>query len=83
MVTAIPPTLVALGALLQSRHNDAQAQGRATTQLVKTAEIHELTNSNLTMVKAQLSAALARIDQLETTLKLYAENHPGSPHVSS
>ncbi len=34
----------------------------------KLDQIHELTNSNLTALKAQLAAALARIDHLETLL---------------
>lgn len=65
---------------------DARAtilENRTSALINKTDEIHDLTNSNLTLVKAQLAAALKRINDLEIALKLYVENHPSDPHVHS
>lgn len=41
---------------------------KASALLVKADEIHLLTNGNLALVKAQLSAALTRIGELEKTI---------------
>ncbi len=80
---SLPPTLVALAGLRQSRRNNQQVEQKAkelarTTAdtaaisdqkadalLTKADEIHEQTNSNLTKVKADLAAALIKIEQLE------------------
>jgi len=56
-IAAIPPTLVAWGALRQSQKNAA-----------KSDEIHVLVNSNLASVKADLKIAQERIEKLEALL---------------
>jgi hypothetical protein len=61
LFTALPPTLMALAAFWQAIRN-----GRATAVVdAKTDVIHQLTNSNLTSVKADLAIALKRIETLE------------------
>ncbi len=76
VITAIPPTLLALAAFVQSFKNntlsearsvatDAKIDQKANTMEKKTDEIHKLTNSNLSRVQADLAVALRRIDLLE------------------
>lgn len=82
VLTALPPTLFALGALLRGNRNSADIERsrldlgyqQATTNtktdalIKKTDEIHILTNSNLTAIKADLAIALQRIVVLEAAL---------------
>jgi len=61
LFTALPPTLMALAAFWGTVKN-----GKATAIVeAKTDVIHQLTNSNLTSVKADLAIALKRIEVLE------------------
>lgn len=80
IITAIPPTLLALAAFLSSLHNnkkaiirsavtDAKIENKGDILVKKADEIHELTNSNLTKVKTELALALGRIDMLEQLLR--------------
>jgi hypothetical protein len=58
LIAAVPPTMVAWATL------------RRTKQVERNTEvIHDLTNSNLATVKAQLATAVARIEDLERLLK--------------
>ncbi len=82
ILTALPPTLFALGALRRGNRNGEAIQDatsllghqqrltseKADTLIQKTDEIHVLTNSNLTALKADLALALQRITQLEEAL---------------
>ena len=82
LIAAAPSTLFALGALLRGRQNGADIERarldlsyqQATTNtktdalIKKTDEIHVLTNSNLTAIKADLAIALQRIVVLEAAL---------------
>jgi len=61
LITAVPPTLAALAALIVGIRNTH----KATAIITKADEIHTLTNSNLTAVKADLVAASERIKSLE------------------
>lgn len=58
IIAAVPPTLVAIGALISSLRNTN-----------KLTEIHTLTNSNLTKVTGHLSLALQKIESMEETIK--------------
>jgi hypothetical protein len=58
---AIAPTVLAVATLVTSINN-----GRKTNELhIQGIEIHQLVNSNLTRVKADLELALTRIIKLE------------------
>lgn len=75
----LPPTLAALAALLQGRANNRQTDDQTvqieakTDKLVektsaiitRTEQIHEQTNGNLTLLKAQLQAAMTKVNELE------------------
>lgn len=61
LVVALPPTLAAMAGLIQSRLNAAKSD----TIIEKANEIHVLTNSNLTAVKAALAEAQEKIESLE------------------
>jgi len=61
LVTALPPTLVALGALVVGVINS-----------IKADKIHVLVNSNLTAVKADLAIANSQIQALQQMVVLQA-----------
>lgn len=62
IIVSIPPTLVAIGGLIQGIRN-----GQKSAVIIhKAEEIHTLTNSNLTKVTADLALALRRIETLES-----------------
>lgn len=80
VMTALPPSLLALAAFLQSMRNDRRAAERtraldtkidtnSAVLVAKTDEIHTLTNGNLARVMMELSLALSRIVQLEDQVK--------------
>lgn len=74
LIAAVPPTIAAMAALAVSIHNGmkaAETGKKADTIIEKAAEIHTLTNSNLSAVTKSLEVAQARIDGLE---KLVAQN---------
>jgi hypothetical protein len=62
IMTALPPTLVALGALVVGVINS-----------IKSDKIHVLVNSNLTAVKADLAIANTQIKDLQTMVALQAQ----------
>lgn len=69
VLSAIVPTLAAFGAMAVSVINaiKSNANGAKSDEIIKKAEqIHTLTNSNLSTVKAALEVALAKIDGLQT-----------------
>lgn len=96
IVTALPPSILALAAFLQSLRNDRQAimrtsaletkiEDKSAILVAKTDEIHSLTNGNLARVMMELSVALTRIVQLEDqvkTLNAEAAYHPPPPSSS-
>jgi len=61
---AVAPTVAALAAWRQSKINGNKADVLAG----KTAEIHDLTNSNLSAVKAELAAAKEEIHALQAVI---------------
>jgi len=73
-IASIAPTIASLAAFRQG-----QANGVKTDALtVKAEEIHMLTNSNLSAVKADLLLANKRIEALETLLvQLTHRTHEG------
>lgn len=69
LITAIPPTCVALFGLIVSLKNSKKADvitAKADEAAVKQQEIHVLVNSNLTAVKDDLEEAKAEIQALRT-----------------
>jgi hypothetical protein len=73
IIAAIPATVAAIGALaatiiaaMKSSERGIRAEIKADDLLGKTAEIHTLTNSNLTKVQGALDVALAKIEGLQT-----------------
>lgn len=64
IVTALPPTLVALGTLIVAWRNSNKSDKIEK----KSEEIHVLVNSNLTAVKAELAEAKLQIAQLQSTI---------------
>lgn len=60
----LPPTLLALAALMSSRTNTAKAD----VIVAKVAEVHSLTNSQLTAVTTALAVANEKILGLEKLL---------------
>lgn len=68
LVTAIPTTLAALGALFVSLRNGAKTdkvQAKVEAVDAKAIEIHTLTNSNLSKVTSQLEVANSKIEGLQ------------------
>ena len=73
---ALPPTVVALASLRQSKKNEIavventaltkETSAKADSIIVKADEIHELTNSNLADMKNQLAVAMMQIRGLES-----------------
>ncbi len=88
-LAALPPTLVALAALRQGQENEirareialvAQTTSLKTEELLQaTAKIHDLTNSNLTQVKADLAAALRQIKGLQELVAGLSEGKVSPP----
>lgn len=86
----LPPTLAALAALMQGRANNRQTDtqtatmGAKTDRIVektsaiiqRTEQIHEQTNGNLTLLKAQLQAAMTKVNELEQQIILMAKPTP-------
>lgn len=67
----LPPTLAALGTLVKSFHNArevAEVKGKTDTLITKTAEIHDLTDGNLSAVRADLAKAQTRIEYMQSVL---------------
>lgn len=79
LITALPPTIMAFAALRQGQSNSIKgdqsvAQGQALIE--KTEQIHMLTNSNLTAIKAELARAKMQIEELqELVMKLSEKKH--------
>jgi hypothetical protein len=80
---AIPPTLMALAAIIVSLRNGRKTDAVTAQIDAKTGEltagqdaIHVLVNSNLEKVKADLAAAIAEIAELKQALKALAPHHP-------
>lgn len=76
LVAAIPPTIMALAALRVSQKNTVIAEDtnhKAEVLVEQTEKIHDLTNSNLTAVKADLVAATEQIKDLQALVKTLAE----------
>lgn len=63
-IASIPPTILAVAVLMTSLGTSEKAD----VLLTKTDEIHELTNSNLTKVTANLDSANVKIRELQTLL---------------
>ena len=61
LIVAVPPTIAAVAAWRQGKANGQKADALT----VKAEEIHVLTNSNLSTVKADLAKANTRIESLE------------------
>lgn len=73
LITAVPATLAAIGALIVGLRNGrkvdvTQAKVEAVDQ--KAIEIHTLTNSNLSRVTAALDVANTKIDGLQKQVTL-------------
>lgn len=64
LIATVPPTLMALAALVVSLKNSRKSD----VIIEKSDVIHELTNSNLTSVKEALITANVKIDKLENIL---------------
>jgi len=67
IIAAIPPTLVALAAFIQSVRNNDNIKKSNVVQdglLRKTEEIHVLTNRNFSEQKAEITRLQAEIDRL-------------------
>ncbi len=89
-LTALPPTLVGLGTLVQSMLN-GKASGDLKTQInhntdrlaAKSDIIHDSTNGNLQAVKDKLAVAVDRIAVLESYIQelrdAWLKQPPGSP----
>lgn len=78
---AIPPTLMAYAALRQGKRVGAQTVAVAATTdhlVTKTAEIHVLTNDNLSRITARLEVANAKIAGLERLVSLLIDKNRGS-----
>jgi hypothetical protein len=65
IIAAVPPTLLALAAFMQSFKNNILSKDRSAKTNAKIDEVHVLANSNLTRVRADLAVALKRIETLE------------------
>ena len=68
VITAVPPTVVALAGLIQGRRNEkkaAEAKEVTDTLVKKTDEIHTLTNNNLSKVSEALNVANTKIEGME------------------
>lgn len=87
VLAAIPPTIASLAALRQSRKNSKKvdlntAITASTNRLAedlekKTEHVIDLTNSNLTAVKADLASANQQIKELQSLVaKLAKEKSP-------
>lgn len=73
LMTAVPTTLAALGALYVSVRNGHKADvtaAKVDAVDAKAIEIHTLTNSNLSRVTAALEVANAKIDGLQKQVAL-------------
>lgn len=75
VLAAIPPTVMAFAALVQSVRNGRKADTIST----KTEQIHVLTNSNLTSVKADLALANEKIQELERLVQTLVERRDAPP----
>lgn len=83
LIAAIAPTLAALAALIMgivnSRKSDRNSDkadavnDKANTLIEKTAEIHTLTNSNLTEVRSELREANQKILGMENLVRSIQE----------
>lgn len=65
LFVAIPPTIASLAIYRKSKTNEVKLNDLQATSDV----IHELTNSNLTRVKADLTTALERVAALEALVQ--------------
>jgi hypothetical protein len=71
LITVIAATAAALVTVINAvaaGWGRTEAREAATSASAKLDQIHELTNSNMTALKAQLAAALDRINALEERL---------------
>jgi len=78
--TALPPTLMALAAIIVSLKNSrkvtAQIEAKSGELTAGQDAIHVLVNSNLEKVKADLTAAMMEIADLKRALKALSPTHP-------
>ena len=77
LITSVPPTIAALAALWVGIHNGGKADEtgkKADALIVKTAEIHTATDGNLSSLTKTLAVAQEKIDGLEKTIAMNAEN---------
>jgi len=80
---AVPPTLMALAAIIVSLRNgrktdaiDAKIETKSGELTAGQDAIHVLVNSNLERVKADLAAAISEIAELKRALKALSPMHP-------
>jgi hypothetical protein len=76
LISSIPPTLAGLAALIVGIRNSRKSSAENSLIIKKSDEIHTLTNSNLTSVKAELVAASERIKALESLVTSMAAARP-------
>lgn len=68
IISAVAAALVSIVNAVSAGWGRQEARYSAAQATVKLDQIHELTNSNMTALKAQLQAALDRINALEFKL---------------
>jgi len=93
IVTGLPATIAALGALIVSFRNGTKTDAvvKKTTHIMETAdsnaqkneEIHQMVNTNLSAVKSELAAQTLRANKLETMLNTIMAEKAGGTRVAA
>lgn len=68
LLAAIPPTLMALASFVSSLKNGQRAFENNLDATKKANTIHDLVNGNMADVKAELKAATARLQAMDTNV---------------